>query len=86
MSRVALPNALAVCLLAAPMCACESDLSNDVFHADEAFLQAVPRRAVLHLSATPESVEAAQGLETAARALDHALRAADRAQPWLWSI
>jgi hypothetical protein len=57
------------CLLAAPLCACESDLSNDVFHADEAFLQAVPRRAVLHLSATPESVEAAQGLETAARAL-----------------
>lgn len=56
MRRIALS---AMCLLAAPLCACESDLSNDVFHADEAFLQAVPRRAVLHLSATPDRLETA---------------------------
>jgi hypothetical protein len=51
--------------------ACESTLTNDVFSADVAYLDAVPRRAVLHLAGAPTvetSVQTA-GLETATRAL-----------------
>lgn len=57
--------------------ACESDLSNAVFDADETFLEAVPRREQLRLApetATPESprpdeVSAQGGMESASLAL-----------------
>lgn len=71
MSAFTLFRTLAVALLLG-LTACESDLSNEVFTADEAFLNAVPRRAMLRLATDPEVTAAdadSAALETAAQAL-----------------
>jgi hypothetical protein len=64
--------ALAALALLATGGGCESTLSNDVFSADIAYLNAVPRRAVLHLASTPSpeaDTATSSALETASNAL-----------------
>jgi hypothetical protein len=64
--------ALAALALLATGGGCESTLSNDVFSADIAYLNAVPRRAVLHLASAPSpevDTAASSALETASNAL-----------------